>query len=858
VKTLGLFALVVMAVGCGDDGSTTCDLPPPTTGDPDGHPEPLGSGPAEARAGRVEDAELPPVPSGMITWRGGDFVIANDKVALVIEDVGDSDLYDPWGGRPVGLARVAGGQMIEPNDFGEMFFLTGRSTVLTEDVSVINDGSNGEPAVIRAIGRLAPLPFFDAITSAIFPDGLDDITAAIDYELAPGAEHVDVRFRYVSPRGEEKEITTILHAAMYTKRTPAYLPNTGFDDAVNNHDYLALIDDTATSWAYLPAEGVLGAGVSVSGFVGSFTSGFNMPACGELDRVHARIVIGGPGVNGVVAAVERTLGRAQRTITGTVTRDGGPATGTRVHAVDSTNGAYLGRAPVAADGSFAIDVPAAATVALEAFRRGDAIASITVGPQDPAPALVMPASGAIHVTASDPGGNPLPARVQVLATGASPGIPGMPPNYGERQIAGGRLHIEFAVTGDVTLPAPPGQWEVVVSRGYEYDVDRQTVTVVAGNTVDVDATLDRVVATPDTLCGDFHIHTARSNDSADTPAFKLAGAVVDGVELPVRSEHEYVDDFADEIAAIAVEPWAAAIASIELTSFEVWGHMGVFPLTPDPSQVNNGAPRWQTFPTAEDPTEPLAMLSPVDVFNAVRARPESPVVIINHPRGGRNYFTYVGYDPATGMVDQVGEWDTSFTLVEVFNDSGWIANRDNNARDWLGLLRAGRRVFAVGSSDSHGIASSPVGYPRTCIATGTDDPRQATGPLVRDAMAAGHHTVSGGIYVAAAVGAAGPGDTASGLGTMADVAIEIQAALWVDVDAFDVVVDGEIVDTITIMPGDADPSNPVLRWSGVIQVPVSATGNGFVVIAAYGSDALEPVHPGRIPFGVTNPIFLVP
>jgi hypothetical protein len=28
------------------------------------------------------------------------------------------------------------------------------------------------------------------------------------------------------------------------------------------------------------------------------------------------------------------------------------------------------------------------------------------------------------------------------------------------------------------------------------------------------------------------------------------------------------------------------------------------------------------------------------------------------------------------------------------------------------------------------------------------------------------------------------------------------------------------------------------------------------VLAAYGDRALDPVHPGRIPFGVTNPIFI--
>jgi len=172
-------------------------------------------------------------------------------------------------------------------------------------------------------------------------------------------------------------------------------------------------------------------------------------------------------------------------------------------------------------------------------------------------------------------------------------------------------------------------------------------------------------------------------------------------------------------------------------------------------------------------------------------------------------------------------------------------------------LRAGRKVFAVGSSDSHGIASSPVGYPRTCLALGTDDPRALTANQVRDTLAAGHGFVSGGIYVTAALGTAKPGDTTTGAGSPQTVDVTVQAATWIDVTAIEVVVDGQTVDTIPIMPSDADHQNPVIRWRGQIPVNVRAAG-GFVVIAAYGTQPLEPVHPGRIPFGMTNPIFVTP
>ena len=854
-----LLLLAALASACGDDGpkSSSCDNPPGpfTTGDATGHPDPLHATASEARAGRIHASDLPAVSSGLVTWADNDFVLANDKIAVVIEDVGDSDLYDPWGGRPVGVARIQNGALVEPANFGEFFILTGRSTVVTDSVSVLNDGSDGNPAIIRARGKLHPLPFFESVIAVVYPDDLTDIDAAIDYTLAPGSEHVDITMHYASPRTVDLEEKSIVHALMYTERMPAFQPTLGFNTQLAAAPYLALVDDDATSWGYIPSNGPMGSALSVSGFLGAFTPGFTIGKCATTDHAHAQLVVGGPGLDGVVAAVERTRGNTQREITGTVTRGGVPAPGVRVHAIDTTGmDAYLTRTTTDANGEFTLHVPTGANVRLDTFKRGDALGTTTVG-SGTTGTIELPATGSIHVVATE-NSAPVPVRVQVVpAEGQT--IPSVPSQYGEDSIASGRLHIEYAVTGDITLPAPPGKWTVIVSRGYEYELVQQTVTVAANATVTVDAALDHSVDTTGVQCGDFHIHTWRSNDSGDRSLTKVAQAVADGLEIPVRSDHEWVGDFSAEVAQLGVAAWAFTISSIEMTSFEVWGHMGVVPLTPDPTQVNNGAPKWQTFPTAARPDTPFATLSPPDVFDTVRARPEAPVVIINHPHSGKNYFPYVGYDPATGTASAVSDWDTKFTLIEIFNDSDWLANRTGTVDDWLGMLRAGRKVFAVGSSDSHGIASSPVGYPRTCLALGTDDPRALTANQVRDTLAAGHGFVSGGIYVTAALGTAKPGDTTTGAGSPQTVDVTVQAATWIDVTAIEVVVDGQTVDTIPIMPSDADHQNPVIRWRGQIPVNVRAAG-GFVVIAAYGTQPLEPVHPGRIPFGMTNPIFVTP
>jgi hypothetical protein len=848
-----LFAIAIVLGGCGDNAE--CSLAPFNDGDLQGHPDPLGATPDEARAGRVSAADLPVVPSGLATWKEGDFVLANARVALVIEDAGDSDLYDPWGGRPVGLARVEDGRMVEPNNFGELFLLTGRSTVVTERVSVLNDGSDGNPAVIRARGKLHPLPFFESLVAVVYNDQYTDIEAAIDYVLAPNADHVDVYFNYAPSRDADIKVPSTMHALMYTKRTPAFVPGRGFDDSLSNAPYVALVDDHATSWAYVPGEGVLGTSLSASGFLGSFGDGFTMGACARTQRLHARIAIG-KGLDGAIVAASAARGETLRAITGTVVRDGDLLiAGAHVHA-HASDGTYYSRAVTDDKGEFTVHVPMDADVTLDAYRRGDAVGSVHAGFTESAVTLRLPAIGGITVDINDEAGEPIPARVQVVPVSPTT-LPAVPGNFGEEPIGGGRLQVEFPIEGSLTLPTPPGRWEVIVSRGYEYEISRQTVDVAAGQVAQVTATLERAVTTTNVQCADFHIHTWRSNDSGDDAVRKLRQAIADGLELPVRSDHEYVADFTEEIAAIGAEEYARGFGSIELTSFELWGHMGVFPLTPDPSQINGGAPRWQTWPTPAAPGTPFETLSPVTVFDAVRARPEAPVVIINHPRGATNYFNYVGFDPATGIASDTADWDTKFTLVEVFNDSGWLANRNGTVADWFALINAGRKMFAVGSSDSHGLASSPVGYPRTCIAVGSDDPQQLTATGVRDQLAAGHATISGGIYVNATIGTAGPGDTVPGAGTQLTVDVTVQAASWVDVDAIDIVVDGATVDTIPILPGDADPGNPAIRWRGQVQVQTRATG-GFVVVAAYGDAPLEPVHPGRVPFGVTNPIFVTP
>lgn len=341
------------------------------TGDPDGHPDPLGAGPTEARAGRIDASELPAFDSGLQIWGSGELILANDRIAIAIEDAGPSDLYDPWGGRITGMARVEGHHLVDPSDFGEFFVLTGRSTIVTRSVTVMNDGSNGEPAVIRAEGPVAPLPFFDAIVHDIFADALDDMTGAIDYTLAPGSDHVDISMTFASPRNRDVRIPVILHGFLYADRMPPFVDARGFDQAsVTSTEWMGFADERHTSYVYELPTGALSSIVAASGFNGRLAPPRVIPACAVTTFPHARITLGGPGADGALAARARERAEAQRAITGVVREpDGSPAENVRVTALRDGTGEWITRSNLTGpDGVYTLHVPMADAVTLEAVR----------------------------------------------------------------------------------------------------------------------------------------------------------------------------------------------------------------------------------------------------------------------------------------------------------------------------------------------------------------------------------------------------------------------------------------------------------------------------------------------------------
>lgn len=815
-----------------------------------GHPDPLGAKAAgQARAGRITDvAQIPQPAHGRQQIANGDYLLTNDKIAVVIEDKGDSDGYAPFGGEILAIDQVgADGKLRGVSMYNETLVGFAFNIVKPTSVGVIADGSDGKEAIVRVTGPLQTIPFLDGPLKKLFPAEYD-FDVAYDYVLAPGAEHVEVRvgvrntgvdpvdFGVMRPGKDElfgffqySRSQTVTAEEGYAK-VPAKTSWVGFDGGAFGFAFRAM-----------PGESIY-YGFEQSGFEMFWGDGFIADACAVTHKPRFQIVAGGPDYDGLREAIRRSGGETPwREVTGTLTDAfGAPVGDAWIHGLD-TAGTEITRARTDAAGHFTVHGPPGQAISLVPQKQGYPVhPGLSVAAEAATASLAFDPHATLHVAVVDEDlGTPVPARIQVIPAVAQPVTPD---DRGVLDEVNGRLWQDLAVTGEATLVVPPGQHRVVVTHGYEWELFDTTVTVSAGETADITAPLAHSVDTTGVMCADFHIHSLFSADSNDSVERKVMGAVADGLDIPVSSEHEWVIDFQPVIEKLGLTDWAFGVPSSELTTFK-WGHFGVVPIIPRPDAVNHGAVGW-------------IGRTPAETFAAAHALPESPVLIVNHPRssGFGGYFTSAFYNRETDTGDPT-LWSPTFDAVEVFNDSDFEDNRGASVADWFSMLNHGKSMIAVGSSDSHHLRTSPVGYPRTCLSFGHDDPKKLSPAAVRDAVASGASTISGGLYMTVVgPGGEGPGQKVVAAGGKATFLVTVQAPSWMGADTLETIVNGETVSVEPLLPLG---SGKAKRFVNQVTVDFDPSlPRSWVVFHAKGEGDLGPLHPGRRPFAVSNAIFL--
>lgn len=768
-------------------------------------------------------------------------MLINDKIVAYIEDVGLSDGYQALSGEILALEPVgADGFPSGTSQYGETLLAFSRQAVEAESVTILQDGSDGGAAVVRVSGQLSNIPFLTEGFGALLNQEYG-IPAAIDYVLQPDAEKILVRLSLMNPSDQMADLSQLqtvgfFHSSLSQRFTPEF----GYAVPAGSVHWVGF-DNLGASFAFRWLGGPLSFVLRESGFELYRMSGLRLAACESKSLDYAEWTVSGPGIDSLRSTMRRASGGdVWRQLQGRVKEsDGSPISSAYVH-VRSASGSYLTRVVTNHRGEFAVRIPVE-PVEFVVTQGGFTIsAPIPITAVETRAELTVPQNGRLVIHVRDARSKAaLPSRIQVIP---DENLAPIPSEFGIEQQHDGQAVVEFTPNGEATIPLRPGPHRVLVSRGFEWEILDQRVAITAGKDTQITAELLHSVDSPGVMCADFHIHSQYSADSSDPVPFKIRSAVADGLEIPVSSEHEWIIDFQPYIEQLGLARWAFGFSSEEFTTF-TWGHFGIVPIKPRPDQVNNGALQW----TGKRPPEVLRSIATLE---------ERPVLIVNHPRSAAfsaGYFTVANLQRSTGQGDPE-LWSNEFEAIEVFNNSDFEHNRQETVADWFALLNHGKRVWAVGGSDNHSVSGSPVGYPRTCLRFGHDDPQRLSAEIVRDALRAGEATVSGGLYMTVVgPGGSGPGGGVPTPDEAPEFRIVVQAPRWLEARQLEVIVNGETERTLELVETAGGPAR---RYEATVMLSPRARITNWVVFhaKAEGRD-LGPIYPGRRPFAVSNPIF---
>jgi hypothetical protein len=454
---------------------------------------------------------------------------------------------------------------------------------------------------------------------------------------------------------------------------------------------------------------------------------------------------------------------------------------------------------------------------------------------------------------------------------------------------------DYTNRGKVGLDLRPGTYELVLSRGPEYEALTVPVTIEPGRTKTISRALRRVIDTSGYVAADMHLHSINSRDSALDLDHRVRALAGEGVEWAVATDHNFVTDYSQYIARNDLEDWVRSSVGLELTTVES-GHFNGYPLRYETGDVTHGAVEWASRPPAE-------------LFGELRARgrygPSDTIVQVNHPRDGLlGYFNQYGRDgftmepeptdlidmfvSATGpaFVDAAGQstFSLDFDAIELVNgkllwqihhyrvpeerpagmipdvippphtvlvDSEGLVEWPGVVDDWYNLLNLGHRYIGVGTSDSHEIDEEP-GYFRTMVFTGTDSAREL-----------GELDFVRGMQSRRAIATNGPmlemwiddranaiGSTVRSADATVDVGIRVQAPPWMSVGRLNVVRNGVLVTYVDV---DDNANLATTPFETTIALPLATDALGapidsWFVVEAIGYRSLFPiVRPLELP-----------
>jgi dipeptidyl aminopeptidase/acylaminoacyl peptidase len=452
------------------------------------------------------------------------------------------------------------------------------------------------------------------------------------------------------------------------------------------------------------------------------------------------------------------------------------------------------------------------------------------------------AVGRLTLGVAGPGaGQAMPARISITGPDGRSWAPDDAWRHGddgfdrsERKLEYGYFHTRGRAT--VTLPA--GTYEIEVSRGPAYRVERRTVEIRKDQTTSVSVVLRylRDLAAQGWYSGDLHVHMNYGGTYRNDPphlAFQARAEDLGIVENLIVNKEGRVPDVGYFRGGGALDPASSSTTLIRHdqefhTSY--WGHLGLLGL-----QDHLELPGYAAYANTA-----AASLVPTNADVADDARRQGGVTGYVHPFDADP-------DPADTARALTAEFpvDVALGKVDYYEALGFVDDPMATAHVWYRILNCGFPVPAGAGTDAMANFASlrgPVGMNRVYVRSG----RPLDYRRWLDSLKAGRSFATNGPLLELTLNGKGAGEELRVPAGARQVTARVTLSSNVPIDHLEVIGRGRVVREIAL-EGDRKSA------SATIVLPVS--GSGWYLLRARSEKAMYPVL-DLYPYATTSPVYV--
>jgi len=501
------------------------------------------------------------------------------------------------------------------------------------------------------------------------------------------------------------------------------------------------------------------------------------------------------------------------------------------------------------DGTLPCRIPAGKyDVTVESAPRGSQTFQIVAEDGGTIP-VRMQLPGYVEGRITDAGGGPIPCKIQFLGSEETPD-PDFGPDSGEHAVK----NLYYSANGSFRHEIAAGNYDVLVSRGPEYDAVLQRIKVERGITTLIEATLVRSVETPGWVSADFHGHSSPSGDNTASQYGRVLNLLCEHLEFAPCTEHNRLSSYTPHLKRLHAEHRLGTCVGIELTgSPGSVNHQNAFPMVRHPRTQDSGAPTAHHDPAAQ--IERLALWDDGS----------EKLVQENHP----NIIQLLADRDLDGQADRgFAEMFGIMDVIEVHPPHKILSHPDpggsNRIFNWLQMLNLGYRVPGVVNTDAH-YNFHGSGFLRNYVKCPSDEPAKIKTMDIVRAAECGNLIMTNGPYLEVQLAAddvsVTAGDDIRVTDDEAILHVRVQCPNWFEVDRVQVFLNGQPSEQLNFRRRFSPDkfSTRTVRFED--KIPIRFEQDTHVIVVAVGEHSalgrvMGPDHEEDQPVAVSNPIFV--